>query len=136
MARRSHIEKGQRELGTDELLTGVFKAQHDPSVVTGAGVINGLGLFGVVAANRRSPEWVPLDDVPTGKVTVGVTTDEVLIGRNGDTYQRLSLADAFGDANLQLIHSWIEIGGVKFGVEGADADEAMRIWRENRSNTA
>jgi hypothetical protein len=136
MAGRMSIEEAQRDLGTDEHLTGAFKAAHRaPAEGIDYAAVGILGLIGgLLSLPRRtvSPKWVPLDGVPKRVVTVGVTKDEVLIGRRGTTFLRLPLDDAFGDAHGPLADAWIEVGGVRLVIGGANADEAMRIWRQNR----
>jgi hypothetical protein len=130
------IEEAQRDLGTDERLTGAFRAANKASVEASDFALFGLfGLIGALMSSMRrtvSPKWEPLDGVPKRVVTVGVTNDEVLIGRRGVTLLRLPLADAFGDAQGPLADAWIEIGGVRLIIGGANADEAMRIWRQHR----
>ena len=80
-----------------------------------------------VLPSRR--EWKGIEGLPRGTVAVGVTREELLLGRRGNVCVRQPLPGAFGAASDAGGDAWVEVCGVKMWVHGADADEARRLQR-------
>lgn len=133
MGAKAMAERASQELGVSDLAGG-FRALHSPQGGSYPGLPLPLDILGMLVSQlegrrRRGSRWTGLPSVPRGRVTVGITAEEVLVGRRGKVLARFDRDGAFGDAEGPLGDAWIEIAGVRLGVQGADADEALRLRR-------
>lgn len=127
----------RRDLGTQRIVAG-FRGHHQPrSPQEGADTWALHGVAGDVvrlsgwvrgAAARRN--WDHDERLPVGRVVVGITDTEVLVGIAGSVYSRWDLTTAFGRVCNLHDPTWVEVGGSRLWVVGTDLDEALRIRGE------
>lgn len=131
------LDKVRAELGVGDAVIAGFLARHSPPPLTrlysGSLLVDAVAdVIGSVTPSRR--KWNGIDGLPRGTVAVGVTGDELLMGRRGEVLLRRPLEHAFGAASDPLGGAWVEVCEVKLWVHGADADEARKLQRRYRSS--